>query len=343
MPAKMLLAASALLRVSVKHGVDAMIGIARQVTLLLVFLLHTATGVPAETDIAYAEHAPLAARSLLLEVTRVGNNLVAGGERGHIVYSQDNGISWTQAEVVPTRATLTSLYAVGERLWAAGHDSVILTSADSGRTWTRQYFNPERQQPIMDVYFANADRGIAIGAYGLMLITNDGGHHWDDSAVDEEGDAHLNAIMESSDGTLLIAGEAGFSYRSRDTGQTWEKMDLPYEGSMFGLVADGADCILLYGLRGHVLRSCDVGTSWEELPTGIEATLLGGAMQEGSVLLVGNGGSLLTYDHGRFTAEVHPSGVDFSSVMALGNGQFLLTGEDGTYLFPSAENGRVIP
>lgn len=320
-----------------------MIRTACRVTLFLVFLLHGATNARAETDITYAEHVPLASRSLLLDVARVGKTLVAAGERGHIVYSQDNGISWTQAEVVPTRATLTSLYVVGERLWAAGHDSVILTSADSGRTWTRQYFDPERQQPVMDLYFANADRGIALGAYGLMLLTRDGGHHWDDAAVDEEDDAHLNAIMESPDGTLLIAGEAGFSYRSRDTGQTWEKMDLPYEGSLFGLVADGADCILLYGLRGHVLRSCDVGTSWEELPTGIEATLLGAAMQDGAVLLAGNGGALLTYDHGRFSADVHPSGVDFSSVIALGNGQFLLTGEDGTYLFPSAENGRVIP
>jgi len=295
-------------------------------------------------DILYAEHEPLAIHSLMLDVLKTGGRLIAAGERGQIILSDDQGETWRQAETVPTRSTLTSLFAIGDRIWAAGHDSVILTSADRGETWTRQYFAPDRRQPIMDLYFRDKNHGIAIGAYGLMLLTSDGGHSWQDGAVNEEDDAHLNAIIEIPGGELLIAGEAGNSYRSSDGGKTWERMHLPYKGSMFGAVLDDASCVLFYGLRGHVLRSCDGGDSWKELKTGSEATLLGGARQDGKVLLAGNSGVILIYDgDAGFSQYIHSSGVDFSAVIGLGTGRFLLTGEEGTYFFPEEKSGGIKP
>jgi photosystem II stability/assembly factor-like uncharacterized protein len=291
-------------------------------------------------DILYAEHVPLAIHSLMLDVLRSENRLVAAGERGHIILSDDNGKTWRQAETVPTRSTLTTLYALDGRIWAAGHDSVILTSADQGENWTRQYFDPDRLQPIMDLLFLDQNHGIAIGAYGLMLVTADGGRTWEDRVVNEEYDAHLNAILQLPGGRLLIAGEAGYSYRSDDSGETWQSMDVPYAGSMFGAVFANETCVLFYGLRGHVMRSCDSGDSWEELNTGSEATLLGAAEQDGKVVLAGNGGAILVYngDNG-FSQQIHSSGVDFSAVLALGTGRFLLTGEEGTYFYPEIQSG----
>jgi photosystem II stability/assembly factor-like uncharacterized protein len=295
-------------------------------------------------DIEYAEQVPLAAHSLMLAVIKSGERLIAAGERGHIILSDDEGKSWQQAETVPTRSTLTSLYAASDRLWAAGHDSVILTSGDNGNTWTRQYFDPERQQPVMDLYFLDGNNGIAIGAYGLMLRTSDGGNSWDDWAVNDEDDAHLNAIIGLSSGTLLIAGEAGFSYRSRDGGETWESLDLAYGGSMFGALAAGESCVIFFGLRGHVMRSCDEGDNWEEFNSGSEATLLGAAGQNGEVLLAGNSGAVLIYNSaGEFSIHEHSSGVDFSAVLALGAGRYLLAGEDGLYFYPDQENAGEKP
>ncbi len=288
-----------------------------------------------ELDIVYAEHAPLAVHSLMLDALKTGNRLIAAGERGHIILSDDDGKTWRQAETVPTRSTLTTLVAVKDRLWAAGHDSVILTSGDGGETWTRQFFDPDREQPIMDLYFRDQNHGIAVGAYGLMLVTIDGGKNWEDSAVNDEDDAHLNAIIELTDGKLLIAGEAGNSYRSSDGGETWEHLDLPYQGSMFGAVLTEDACVLFYGLRGHVMRSCNDGDDWEELTTGSEATLLGAAEQDGEVVFAGNGGAILVYNgDNAFSQHLHSSGVDFSAVLSLGDGRFLLTGEEGTHFYP---------
>ena len=296
--------------------------------------------VSAETglDVEYAEHMPLATESMLLDITRAGDTLVAVGERGHIVISTD-GESWQQVEVVPTRSTLTSVFSVGNRLWAGGHDAVIITSGDGGETWTRQFFDPDRQQAVMDIYFTDENNGVAIGSYGLKLWTHDGGQTWEDATVDAENDFHLNSLVRFSDGRRLIAGEAGYSYRSYDDGETWEAIEMPYQGSMWGALKTNGGCVLFYGLRGHVLESCDFGSSWTELETGSEASISGAAEYDGLVVLASNSGTVLIRDdRGHFSVHHHSSGVDFSAVISLGDGNFLLAGEDGVHKYPETGN-----
>ncbi len=292
---------------------------------------------PGALDVEYAEHQPLAAHSLLLDILRLpSGRFVAVGARGHVVHS-DDGESWTQAEVVPTRSTLTSLTRANGRLWAAGHDSVIITSGDGGRNWTVQYFDPDRQQPIMDIHFFDDEHGLAIGAYGLALVTRDGGRQWEDTLINEE-EWHNNAVLSIDDGPLLVAGEAGFSYRSEDRGASWETLEMPYPGSMFGAVAGREGCALFFGLRGHVQQSCDGGVRWEELASGTEASIAGGVRVAGRSVMVGNSGLVLELDDsGAFSAHYHSSGVDLAAIVPDGTGGFLMAGEDGLHRYPEAE------
>ena len=285
-------------------------------------------------DVEYAEHMPLATESVLLDITRAGDTLVAVGERGHVVISKD-GKNWQQAEVVPTRSTLTSVFSLGDRLWAGGHDAVIITSGDGGNTWTLEFFDPERQQAVMDIVFTDKNNGVAIGSYGLYLQTSDGGQNWEGAMVDEENDYHLNSLVRFSDGRRIIAGEAGYSYRSHDDGVTWEAMQMPYQGSMWGALQTGSDCVIFYGLRGHVLESCDFGSSWNEIETSSVASISGAAEHDGQVLLAANSGTLLIRDGGgQIIVHQHSSGGDFAAALSLGDGSFLLVGEDGVNKFP---------
>jgi photosystem II stability/assembly factor-like uncharacterized protein len=298
------------------------------------WLAGVAIGQQEELDIVYAEHQPLAARSLLLDVIRVpGHGFVAVGERGHVVRSPD-GVTWEQAEVVPTRSTLTTVTMGDGRLWAAGHDSVIITSGDFGDTWTRQFFDPERQQPVMDVKFLDDHRGLAIGAYGLALYTEDGGKQWNDTLVNEE-EWHNNALLVLGDGRLMVAGEAGFTYRSADEGLSWETIEMPYPGSMFGIVEGANGCAIVYGLRGNVQESCDFGDTWEELDTGTESSIAGAVLNDGINVFVGNSGLVMTRgDGGPFAVGYHSSGVDFAAVVPSGDDGYLLVGEDGVHRYP---------
>ena len=54
-----------------------------------------------------AEPAPLAARSLILDVADGGDRAIAVGERGHVLVSESRRGDWRQVENVPTRSTLT--------------------------------------------------------------------------------------------------------------------------------------------------------------------------------------------------------------------------------------------
>lgn len=295
-----------------------------------------------------------AANTLLLDVARAGDRLVAVGSRGHILYSDDQGDTWLQAPV-PTRQMLTAVHFVDEkRGWAVGHDSLILHTEDAGETWTQQYRDPELEvaidpegpglleKPLMDVWFRDAQTGFAFGAYGLALRTDDGGQTWNDITydIDNENGFHYNAVTPVGEQGLFLVGEMGTMYRSNDLGDTWETIqDIPYDGSLFGATGIGKEnVVLVWGLRGNMYRSEDFGDTWEqvELETDhngpLEATLFGGnATEDGKVVVVGAGGAVVTSeDRGRnFDVAFRPDRSALAMGKVLENGQILLVGQRG--------------
>lgn len=56
----------------------------------------------------------MADRAPLFVVKKFGDRYFAAGERGHIIYSDDDGKTWTQAEV-PVRSTLLDVDFVNEQ------------------------------------------------------------------------------------------------------------------------------------------------------------------------------------------------------------------------------------
>ncbi|MEH6498577.1 MAG: YCF48-related protein [Pseudoalteromonas distincta] len=295
-----------------------------------------------------------ASEVLLLDVANAGDRLVAVGSRGHIVYSDDQGLSWIQAPV-PTRQLLTAVYfADDQNGWAVGHDSLILHTADAGETWEIQYRDPALEEssddqdggllerPLMDVWFRDANIGFAVGAYGLFLRTDDGGASWEDLTfdVDNEDGFHYNAITEVADTGLFMVGELGTMYRSPDYGDTWETLtDLPYDGSFFGVSGTGeANGVLAWGLRGNMFRSDDFGDTWEQVSLNtpnngpLESTLSSGSLSEdGHIVVVGIGGVVLTSDdRGRsFNVAIRSDRVALSSGTVLDDGSVLLIGQRG--------------
>lgn len=205
-----------------------------------------------------AEMMPRAPYELLLDVENTGAGLVAVGARGHAVRSQD-GLHWEQGEV-PVRATLTAVdFVDGQYGWAVGHAAAILATRDGGRTWTLQNYEPELEQPFLDVIFFDRERGFAVGAYDMFYKTGDGGETWTEYEPSLSlGEWHLNAITRLDDGTLVIAGETGLLSKSTDGGETWQLIEGPYAGSYFGIEKLGPRGVLLYGLRGHVFVIDDI-------------------------------------------------------------------------------------
>ena len=104
---------------------------------------------------------------------------------------------------------------------AVGHDVLVLASADPETGWKVSMCARELDLPLLDIWIADDGTGLAVGAYGLALATQDHGRSWSHRLIDPQ-ESHLYAIREAPDGTLFIAGEFGTVFRSRDRGLRWD-------------------------------------------------------------------------------------------------------------------------
>lgn len=322
-----------------------------------------------------AEIQPRANRALLLDIVKTSSGIFAVGERGQALTSAD-GKNWTQLKI-PTRSALTAISSADGQLWAGGHDGVIIHSADGGQTWKRQRVapwsaddqDPTHGVPVLDILFTDAMHGFAVGAYSLMLVTDDAGVTWtsrkvsgestapaaakdaepkgddwtfsnDQLALGDESDPHFNAIARTGSGAMVIVGERGAFLRSTDGGLTWAKGKFPYQGSMFGVLSWDGDHILVYGLRGNVFESNDLGSTWRKVDTGGNVSLLGGeALANGGAMLVGANGLVLMRKDGNspFVASTFTNAAGeipvLAGVQSAGNGSYVLIGDKGADLY----------
>ncbi|MES2256992.1 MAG: YCF48-related protein [Pseudomonadota bacterium] len=271
---------------------------------------------PPEPLDSAAVMSPLSRHSVLVAVARAQSRLVAAGERGHIIYSDDNGATWTQA-MVPVSVTLTALrFADGRRGWAVGNGAVILRTDDGGATWTKQFdgrallatlqasvegLADERKKrllhegadkPFLDIYVSTPDKALAVGAYGLMFATADGGASWQPAfgRLAQVEERHLYAVRKIG-AAVYLAGEQGLLYRSLDNGATFQPFNAPGKGTYFALLGERDDLLLL-GLRGAAYHSRDAGANWRKIDIPSKNSLTGGRMSADgqAFVLVDDGG-----------------------------------------------------
>lgn len=307
-----------------------------------------------------------AARSVLLGAATAGKRVVAVGERGIILLSDDAGKSWRQA-AVPVSVTLTAVrFADAKNGVAVGHAGVILVSADGGASW-QSVMDGERiatfaleaaragtsaaairdaerlvadgaDKPLLDVCLLGEGRMLAVGAYGLAFASADGGRSWSSwmDRIDNPKGLHLNTVRRRGD-TILIGGERGLALLSTDKGRTFKQLQVPYQGSFFSaeLGADGA--LLLAGLRGNVWRSADAGASWRQLASPMPVTITAStARADGSLLFANQAGVLLTTDRDALVPLAGAPLAPLNGVLALDDGKLLALGARGVSVVADA-------
>lgn len=297
-----------------------------------------------------------AERSTLLAVTRAGSRLVAAGERGIILTSDDNGATWRQAKV-PTSVSLVALRFVdAQRGWAVGHMGLVLHSEDGGLSWSKQLDGVEAarlaveavrdsgderaikladyllsdgpDKPFFDIWIDAQGRGFITGAFNLMFRTDDGGKHWRywSPRVKNPFGLHLYDITRRGE-DFIIAGEQGLLLRSQDGGEHFTPLETPYEGTWFGILATRAGTLLAYGLRGNAYVSDDGGDSWESCQTGSQVSFSAAAeLDDGRIVLANQAGLLFaSLDQGR---TFHPlkglPGLPIASLAQAESGELIL-------------------
>lgn len=225
-----------------------------------------------------------AQNSVLLSIKKAGNNLVAVGEQGTVVTSNDGAKSWLQAKV-PVSTLLTRVAFADEKNgWAVGHDGVVLTTSDAGMSWTKQldgngindliiealkaeYQSLEQQLELSDEELEGRglDRSDLEEAYENLEY----GIEDADIAKEEGATIPLLDIAIIDNQNLYIAGAYGLLLQSSDGGKSWRfighKIPNPekFHINRFLIAKDGNYYIA--GESGLLLQSSDQSATWQEM------------------------------------------------------------------------------
>jgi photosystem II stability/assembly factor-like uncharacterized protein len=270
-------------------------------------------------------------RIILMDLEQAGQRIIAVGERGFALLSDDGGQTW-KAVPTPVTRTLTGLAFRDEKLGiAVGHGASLIRTEDAGETWSQVALDEAGSDSLLGVTHLDGERFLAYGAFGLLFETADAGQTWTRrTVISEEFDRHISQVLPV-DGKLLLVAESGTLARSDDGGQTWTALTSPYEGSFFGALETRDGAVLVYGMRGNIWRTNDLGTTWHKVETGTTASLMSGRqLADGRVLFVGNTGLLALSRDGGQTVHVHwsPAGRGFAALLESGD-EILTAGESG--------------
>src|SRR5690606_27229051 len=104
---------------------------------------------------------------------------------------------------------------------------------------------------LLDIAFKDANEGWMVGAYNLFFETHDGGETWLSAGLrlNNPQALHLYAVRTRED-EVLVVGEQGLIYLSKDGGQTFEQLESPYDGTWFTAAILPNGSFVIAGLRG---------------------------------------------------------------------------------------------
>ena len=313
-------------------------------TLVAGIALAAATAAFAQTDGTVAAWSAKPAHAwaapthmMLMDATRAGARIVAVGEHGAIILSDDEGKSWRQARTVPVSATLSAVaFADARHGWAVGQWGVILTTADRGETWEKQRMDTSVDQPLFSVIFTGPQDGIAVGLWSLVLATHDGGKTWTRAKLPKPpggGKADRNLYHIFADGTsaLYIVSEQGIVLKSADGGATWSYQATGGKGTLWTGVALPDGRIVVGGLLGGLYQSSDGGATWTALNASTKSSITDLVATGDGLMGVGLDGLVFRQREGSTSFDVRQreDRATLTAVLIGAAGKPLLFSQDG--------------
>lgn len=268
-----------------------------------------------------ARDTQLATEYLLNDIATAGERMVAVGERGHIIYSDDEGKTWIQAEV-PVSVTLTAVhFPTATHGWAVGHSGAVLHSSDGGETWAMQLNGVRAAELAIE---AKEERVADLEA------------EIEEAPEEEVGD------LEWALDDLLFTLEN--MRADLDIGPVNPFLGVWFENQSHGFVI---------GAYGMIFRTTDGGQTWRDWsgeltnPTGFHLNAIT-QVKGGGLVIVGEAGLIQVSTDNGDTWELQESPYDGSFFGVMGTGdvnEILAFGLRGNVLFSSdlGRNWKTVP
>ena len=139
---------------------------------------------------------------------------------------------------------------------------IILPTLCIGQDW--KWLNPLPQGNFLtSIKFVNKDTGYAVGKFGTIIKTGDGGENW---IVQKSGTAnHLNSLFLIDKNTAYAAGDTGLILKTIDGGNNWTKQNCQTTEHFESVFFPKPDTGYAIGIYGNIYKTTNAGNSWEEI------------------------------------------------------------------------------
>ncbi len=259
-----------------------------------------------------------------------GKDGLATGAFGLMLETKDGGASWTDVDS-GTDFGLFGIALRGAHRLVVGQRGTVLIGGADGK-WTPGTSGVESR--LLNVGVNSAGLAIAVGEFGTILRSKDGGKTWERRPIDwtafrDDGyEPHIYTVEVQENGRILIGAEFAYVITSDDGGETFQLANKG-EKSVFAMhmLPDGTGYAV--GQEGLVLKTTDNGATWTELTTGSTANLFGvWASAQGEVVATGMRALLRSSDAGAsFTASSELDVVrNWYGAVAMGQAEFKADG-----------------
>lgn len=214
------------------------------------------------------------AHDALYDICFNQNAGLAVGVAGTMFESADGGKDWRPGTAI-TQSALLGVDCNAKWPIAVGQSGTVLIRRDG--KWQEAKTGTDAR--LLNVSVNDAGLAFAVGGFGTVLKSTDGGQNWAPITFDWEkmlGDVlepHMYGVKVSEAGVVTIAGEFELILRSSDGGNTWEMLHRG-DSSLFALALNDDGSGYAVGQEGKVLRTADGGKTWEKISVGTNANLL---------------------------------------------------------------------
>jgi hypothetical protein len=195
-------------------------------------------------------------------VALMGNRIIATGENGCILWSDDGRVFQPAQLAQPTTDWFEGVAASSQRAVAVGDNGSIHTSTN-GATWTKA--NSGTTEWLRGAAFGNS-AFVAVGENGKILRRPSNGTLW--TSIPSGTSAHLNRVRylgSGASGQFVAVGNGGVALASSD-GNAWTSLNSGTTNNLYD-VAINETGMLLVGDQEVRLRATGSSTWTDQITT----------------------------------------------------------------------------
>jgi hypothetical protein len=183
-------------------------------------------------------------------------------------------------------------------------------TTDGGTSWDGKYFN-SITDPLIDIFFTDANTGILVGHNGRIMLTTNGAESW--NTLSSGTTQALHGVCFSDANQATVVGNGGTILRTSDGGISWQAQTSGTTEDLYSVSFTDADNGLISGNNGIILKTDNGGVTWEMQQSITNEDLFAVSMVDQNIgTAAGDNGTILRTTTGGYTIVFNENNFESS-------------------------------